>query len=138
MSEVVKLEESGRLALVTIDSPPVNALSEAVRTGLQECIRQAASDGSIEAIVLMCAGRTFIAGADIAELDDAIGDTSYLDLFAEIEALEKPVVAALHGTALGGGVEAALACHFRVAARNTKLGFQRSAEDVAVRPAGRW
>ncbi len=123
MSEVVSLEKSGRLALITIDSPPVNALSEAVRGGLQDCFRQAASDESVDAVVLMCAGRTFIAGADIAELDDAIGDTSYLDLFAEIEALEKPVVAALHGTALGGGVEAALACHYRVAARDTKLGF---------------
>lgn len=123
MSEVVRLEKSQRIGLIIIDSPPVNALSEAVRTGLQGCFRKAAEDDSIEAIVLMCDGRTFIAGADIAELDDAIGDTSYHELFAEIEATQKPVVAALHGTALGGGVEAALACHYRVALRSAKVGF---------------
>jgi 3-hydroxyacyl-CoA dehydrogenase len=123
MSEVVSLKKSDRVALVTIDSPPVNALSEAVRAGLQDCFRKAASDEDIEAIVLLCAGKTFIAGADIAELGGEMGDTSYHELFAEIEALPKPVVAALHGTALGGGVEAALACHYRVAARNAKIGF---------------
>lgn len=123
MSEVVRLEKAGRTGLVIIDSPPVNALSERVRAGLQDCFRQAASDETVEAIVLMCAGKTFIAGADIAELGGEMGDTSYHELFAEIEALDKPVVAALHGTALGGGVEAALACHYRIADRNAKIGF---------------
>jgi len=123
MSEVVRLEKSGRVGLVIIDSPPVNALSEAVRAGLQDCFRRAATDESIEAIVLHCAGKTFIAGADIAELGGEMGDTSYHELFAEIEAIEKPVVAALHGTALGGGVEAALACHYRVADRGARIGF---------------
>ncbi|MDX1403698.1 MAG: 3-hydroxyacyl-CoA dehydrogenase NAD-binding domain-containing protein [Woeseiaceae bacterium] len=123
MSEVVRLEKSGMVGLVIIDSPPVNALSETVRLGLQDCFRKAASDESIEAIVLMCDGRTFIAGADIAELDDVIGDTSYHELFAQIEGMAKPVVAGLHGTALGGGVEAALACHYRVADGKTKIGF---------------
>ena len=123
MSEVVHLEKSGRIGLVIIDSPPVNALSEAVRAGLQDCFRQAANDQSIEVIVLLCAGKTFIAGADIAELGGEMGDTSYHELFAEIEASDKPVVAALHGTALGGGVEAALACHYRVADRGARIGF---------------
>ena len=123
MSEVVSLEKTGRTGLIIIDSPPVNALSEAVRAGLQDCFRQAAADDSIEAIVLLCAGKTFIAGADIAELGGEMGDTSYHELFAEIEAMDKPVVAALHGTALGGGVEAALACHYRVAARDARIGF---------------
>ncbi len=123
MSEVVRLEKSDRIGLIIIDSPPVNALSESVRSGLQDSFREAASDDSISAIVLMCAGKTFIAGADIAELDDAIGDTSYHELFGEIEAMQKPVVAALHGTALGGGVEAALACHYRVAAQSARIGF---------------
>ena len=123
MSEVVHLEKSGRIGLVIIDSPPVNALSEAVRAGLQDCFRQAAIDESIEAIVLLCAGKTFIAGADIAELGGEMGDTSYHELFTEIEAIDKPVVAALHGTALGGGVEAALACHYRVADRGARIGF---------------
>ncbi len=123
MSEVVRLEKSDRIGLIIIDSPPVNALSESVRSGMQDSFRKAASDDSIRAIVLMCAGKTFIAGADIAELDDAIGDTSYHELFGEIEAMEKPVVAALHGTALGGGVEAALACHYRVAVQSARIGF---------------
>ena len=123
MSEVVRLEKSGRTGLVIIDSPPVNALSEAVRKGLEYCFRQAAADDSVEAVVLLCAGRTFIAGADIAELGGEMGDTGYHELFAEIEGIDKPVVAALHGTALGGGVEAALACHYRVAAKSARIGF---------------
>lgn len=122
-NEAVQLEKSGRTGLIVIDSPPVNALSEAVRAGLEKCFRKAAADESIEAIVLLCAGKTFIAGADISELGGEMGDTSYHQLFAEIEAMEKPVVAALHGTALGGGVEAALACHYRVADRDAKIGF---------------
>lgn len=121
--EVVRLEKTGHIGLIIIDSPPVNALSEAVRAGLESCFRAAASAAPVRAIVLMCAGKTFIAGADIAELGGEMGDTSYHGLFAEIEALEKPVVAALHGTALGGGVEAALACHYRVASSDTKIGF---------------
>jgi 3-hydroxyacyl-CoA dehydrogenase len=123
MNDVVRFEKIDSTGVIVIDSPPVNALSKAVREGLQECFREAAADDSVAAIVLACDGKTFIAGADIAELDDAIGDTSYLELFAAIEATEKPVVAALHGTALGGGVEAALACHYRVADRKAKLGF---------------
>jgi len=123
MSEVVRLEKSGHTGLVIIDSPPVNALSEAVRKGLENCFRQAAADDFVEAVVLLCAGRTFIAGADIAELGGEMGDTGYHELFAEIEGIDKPVVAALHGTALGGGVEAALACHYRVAAKSARIGF---------------
>ncbi len=123
MNDVVRFERIDRTGVIVIDSPPVNALSKAVREGLQECFDDAAADDSVAAIVLACDGKTFIAGADIAELDDAIGDKSYLELFAAIEATEKPVVAALHGTALGGGVEAALACHYRVADRKAKLGF---------------
>ena len=124
MNEVVSLERSGHTGLIIIDNPPVNALSEAVRAGLEKCFRDAAADDSVEAIVLLCAGKTFIAGADIAELESGdMGDTSYHELFAEIEALEKPVIAALHGTALGGGVEAALACHYRVAVETARIGF---------------
>lgn len=123
MSEVVRLEKSDRTGVIVIDSPPVNALSEAVRAGLQDCFGKAKADDSVEAIVLLCAGRTFIAGADISELGGEMGDTSYHELFAEIEGLDKPVVAALHGTALGGGVEAALACHYRVASHDARIGF---------------
>ena len=123
MSEVVRLEKSGRLGVININSPPVNALSEAVRKGLLENFREASADESIAAVVLLCEGTTFIAGADLAELGGQMGDTGYHEVFGEIEAMEKPVIAALHGTALGGGVEAALACHYRVAAKSAQIGF---------------
>ncbi|MDH4072417.1 MAG: 3-hydroxyacyl-CoA dehydrogenase NAD-binding domain-containing protein [Gammaproteobacteria bacterium] len=123
MSDVTRLERAGRIGLVIIDNPPVNAISQAVRQGLMECFTDAAGDDAIEAVVLLCDGRTFIAGADIAEFDAPMGAPTCHDLFAVIEGLEKPVVAALHGTALGGGLETALACHYRVADVGAKLGF---------------
>ncbi|MDH4109155.1 MAG: 3-hydroxyacyl-CoA dehydrogenase NAD-binding domain-containing protein [Gammaproteobacteria bacterium] len=123
MSEVVRLERSGRIGLVIIDNPPVNAISRPVRQGLLECFRKAAADRSIEAVVLLCDGRTFIAGADIAEFDAPMAQPTCHPLFAEMEALDKPTVAALHGTALGGGFETALACHYRVANPGARVGF---------------
>jgi 3-hydroxyacyl-CoA dehydrogenase len=120
MSEVVHYQSSDRIGRITIDSPPVNALSTRVRDGLVRCFSIAAGDDDIDAVLLSCAGRTFIAGADISELG---GDLELNEAFALIEGLEKPVVAALHGTALGGGAEAALACHYRVAAADARVGF---------------
>jgi len=123
MNDVTRLERAGRIGIVTIDNPPVNAISQAVRQGLKDCFTEAAGDDAIEAVVLLCAGRTFIAGADIAEFDAPMGAPTCHDLFAVMEGLDKPVVAALHGTALGGGLETALACHYRVAVAGAKLGF---------------
>lgn len=123
MNDIVRLEHSGRVGLIIIDNPPVNAIAQSVRQGLQDQIRAAAGDASIEAVVLMCEGRTFIAGADLAEFDAPMGEPSCHRVFAEIEAMDKPVVAALHGTALGGGLETALACHYRVADPGARLGF---------------
>jgi len=123
MSEVVQYKSSGRIGLVTIDSPPVNALSQLVREGLTKSFSEAAADDSVDAVVLSCAGKTFIAGADLAELDGEVGAPGYHETFGQIEAMEKPVVAAIHGTALGGGVEAVLACHYRVASADARLGF---------------
>ncbi|SFO48722.1 short chain enoyl-CoA hydratase /3-hydroxyacyl-CoA dehydrogenase [Bradyrhizobium sp. Ghvi] len=123
MSEVVKLERHDEVGIVTVDSPPVNALSAAVRGGILECIKAAVADPAIKGIVLTCAGRTFIAGADITEFGKPPKPPALNDVLAEIENSPKPVVAAIHGTALGGGLEVALACHFRVAVKEAKLGL---------------
>jgi 3-hydroxyacyl-CoA dehydrogenase len=123
VSEVVKLERHDEVGIVTVDSPPVNALSAAVRGGILECIKAAIADPAIKGIVLTCAGRTFIAGADITEFGKPPKSPALNEVLAEMENSPKPIVAAIHGTALGGGLEVALACHFRVAVKEAKLGL---------------
>ncbi|QAU44918.1 3-hydroxyacyl-CoA dehydrogenase NAD-binding domain-containing protein [Bradyrhizobium guangzhouense] len=123
MSEVVKLERHDEVGIVTVNSPPVNALSAAVRGGILECVKAAIADPAIKGIVLTCAGRTFIAGADITEFGKPPKPPALNDVLSEIENSPKPVVAAIHGNALGGGLEVALACHFRVAVKEAKLGL---------------
>lgn len=123
MSEVVKLERHDEVGIVTVDSPPVNALSAAVRGGILECIQAAIADPAIKGIVLTCAGRTFIAGADITEFGKPPKPPGLNEVLAEMENSPKPIVAAIHGTALGGGLEVALACHYRVAVKEAKLGL---------------
>ncbi|PZA10469.1 3-hydroxyacyl-CoA dehydrogenase [Rhodopseudomonas palustris] len=123
MSEVVKLAMVKRCAVITIDSPPVNALSAAVRGGVLDSVNAANADGTVEVIVIACAGRTFIAGADITEFGKPPQHPRLSDVIAGIEASAKPVIAAIHGTALGGGLELALGCHFRVAVKDAKLGL---------------
>jgi 3-hydroxyacyl-CoA dehydrogenase len=123
VSEVVKLERHDEVGIVTVNSPPVNALSAAVRGGILEGIKAAVADPAIKGIVLTCAGRTFIAGADITEFGKPPKAPALNDVLAEIENSPKPVVAAIHGTALGGGLEVALACHYRVAVKEAKLGL---------------
>ena len=123
MNDVVKLERHDVVAIVTVDSPPVNALSAAVRRGIFESIKAAAADPEVQAIVLTCAGRTFVAGADITEFGKPPQSPMLNDVIAEIENCGKPVIAAIHGTALGGGLEITLGCHFRVATKEAKLGL---------------
>jgi 3-hydroxyacyl-CoA dehydrogenase len=127
VGDTVRVETSGRIGLVIVDNPPVNALSQSVRQGLEDGFRKAAGDDTIEAVVLCCDGRTFIAGADLAEfdapLDAPVAAPTAHHVFGAIEGLGKPVVAALHGTVLGGGLETALACHYRVADIDARLGF---------------
>ena len=123
INAVTDLTREGDIGIVTINSPPVNALSAAVREGLRDGIRQAEADPQVRAIVLICAGRTFIAGADISEFGKPFTGVSLPDAQAAIEDCAKPVIAAIHGTALGGGLEVALVCHYRVAVPSAKLGL---------------
>ncbi|HEX2134723.1 MAG TPA: 3-hydroxyacyl-CoA dehydrogenase NAD-binding domain-containing protein [Microvirga sp.] len=110
----VRVERAGPVAIVEIDNPPVNAISHAVRAGLMEAVREVRENAGIEAAVIACAGRTFIAGADIREFGQPPREPHLPDVVNAIEACPKPIVAAVHGTALGGGFEIALACHARV------------------------
>ena len=119
----IDLRCDGEVAVVTADNPPVNALKHEVRTGLSEALSQARDEAAIKAVVIACAGRTFFAGADITEFGKPPQAPSLHDVIAAIEAMPKPVVAALHGTALGGGFELALACHFRVAVSGARVGL---------------
>ncbi|NPU66420.1 3-hydroxyacyl-CoA dehydrogenase [Bradyrhizobium sp. 83012] len=123
MSEVAKLDRHDIIGIVTIDSPPVNALSAAVRGGILDNVKAAIDDPAIKAIVLTCGGRTFIAGADITEFGKPPKPPALNDVLSTIENSPKPVIAAIHGTALGGGLEVALACHYRVATKDSKLGL---------------
>lgn len=118
----VTLEKDGNVAVVIVNNPPVNALSWHVREGLANHFATALADDSVEAIVLRCDGSTFIAGADISEFGKAPRGPDFNAVLNSIEQATKPVVAAIHGTALGGGLETALVCHYRVAVPSAKLG----------------
>ena len=120
---VARYRVDGRVAVITIDSPPVNALGHAVRTGIVECLTKALADPAVQAIVMACEGRTFFAGADVTELGKPILPPVLGDIMALFEASPKPVVAAMHGTALGGGFELALAAHYRVMVPSAAVGL---------------
>ena len=122
MSSPVSYTLDDKIGVITIDLPPVNALSHAVRQGLHDAIA-AAQDDTSEAVVIVCDGRTFIAGADITEFGKPPQKPFLPDLLNEIEASAKPVVAAIHGTALGGGLETALAAHYRCALATARVGL---------------
>lgn len=123
MSDPVTMRRDGEIAVITVDNPPVNALKQAVRAGLQRLFKEADADGSVKAIVLTCAGRTFIAGADITEFGKPPMAPSLIETITDIDLVSKPTVAAIHGTALGGGLEIALGCNYRVASKDAKLGL---------------
>ena len=123
MTDVATWAVEDAVGILTIYSPPVNALGLAVRKGLSDGIAALNADPAVQAIVLICGGRTFFAGADIAEFGKPFLVPTLIDVLAELEASAKPVVAAIHGTALGGGLETALVCGYRIAVPSAKFGL---------------
>ena len=119
----ITTRREGDVLVVVSDNPPVNALGIDVRRGLADAIAEAAKDPAVKAVVIRGAGRTFFAGADITEFGKPMQSPGLPEVVDLIEASPKPVVAAIHGTALGGGLEVALACHYRVAVASAKLGL---------------
>ena len=122
MGATVKYERQGPIGVVRIDNPPVNALSHAVRSGIMDALATAATDDST-AVVLSCDGRTFIAGADITEFGKPPQAPSLPDLLLTLDKHPKLTIAAIHGTALGGGFEVALTCNYRIALTTAKVGL---------------
>lgn len=122
-ASAVQYENKEGVGIITVNNPPLNVLSQAVRDGLMAALKEAAADDAAAAVVLNGAGRSFTAGADISEFGAPFKGADINEICAALEDMPKPVVAALHGTPLGGGLEIALACHYRVAAKDARLGL---------------
>ena len=123
INDVTNLDINENISILTLNSPPVNALSANVREGLDIGIKAAIANNNVEAIVLICDGRTFIAGADISEFGKEPKGPSLFEVQEELENSPKPIIAAIHGTALGGCLEVALTCHYRIAVPSAKCGL---------------
>ena len=123
INAVADLAIDGEVATVTINSPPVNALSQGVRDGIKRGVEAAIADAAVKAILIICAGRTFLPGADITEFGKPPTRPYLPEVLDVIENAPKPVIAALHGTALGGGFEVALTAHYRIAVPSAKCGL---------------
>src|SRR5216684_7455466 len=127
MNELVKFSNQGGIGVITVDNPPVNALSPGVPEGILAAVKQAQTDDSIQALVLIGSGRTFIAGADIREFGKITSGErkdkfSLTELMLAMEDSSKPVICAIHGTAFGGGLEVAMGAHYRVAVASAQVG----------------
>ncbi len=120
---VISTEINENIAIVTVDNPPVNALSHAVRNGLCDALKDVSDKEDVQAIIIICAGRTFCAGADISEFGKPPLTPTLPDLMDIMDGVSKPLVAAMHGTALGGGFEVAMCCHYRIMDINGKVGL---------------
>src|SRR5277367_5009038 len=127
MSDLVQFTKDHGIAVITINNPPVNALSPGVPEGISESIERIDNDPEIKAAVLIGGGRTFVAGADIKEFGKMVSGKTprgagMLPFLLRVEDCKKPIVVAIHGTAFGGGLELAMACHYRVAAPSAQVG----------------
>ncbi len=122
MAAAVRIEREGAVAVLVMDNPPVNAMSHALRIAIKDALAEASADASFSAVVLIGAGRSLIAGADITEFGRPRGEPLTPTLIAIMEAAQKPVIAAIHGFALGGGLELAMGCHYRIATPDARLG----------------
>ncbi len=127
MNDLVQLSQDNDIAIITINNPPVNALSPGVPEGISDAIEQVGKDSSVKAAVLIGGGRTFVAGADIKEFGKITSGTAkrgvaFVPMLERIEDCPKPIVMAIHGTAFGGGLELAMAGHYRVAAPGAQVG----------------
>src|SRR6266702_1184956 len=127
MSELVKFSNEAGIGVITVDNPPVNALSPGVPEGILAAVKQAQTDDSVQALVLIGSGRTFIAGADIREFGKITSGErkdkfSLTELMLVMEDSTKPVICAIHGTAFGGGLEVAMGAHYRVAVPSAQVG----------------
>ena len=120
---VVTYHRDGNVGVITTNNPPVNALGHAVRAGILAALEEAEADTAVQAIVVACEGRTFHAGADISEFGKPPQPPFLGEVIHRLETSKKPVVAALHGTALGGGFEIAMGCHYRVAVLSAQVGL---------------
>lgn len=118
-----RFEKHGKVGIILVENPPVNAIGHGVRLHIVESLKAAEDDDEVQAVVIACAGRTFMAGADIAEFKTGQRPPYLPDVIAALDGFSKPLVAAIHGTAFGGGFEIALACHYRVAIADAKLGL---------------
>ena len=123
MSSPVTYERKENIGIITVNNPPVNALSQAVRAGLSDCLKEALNDSATEAVIVTGGGRTFMAGADISEFGKPTMSPDLNSVIFEYENSSKPTIAALHGTPLGGGLEVSMGCHYRVANSKTLLGL---------------
>jgi 3-hydroxyacyl-CoA dehydrogenase len=121
MTQIVELQRHGDIALIVVDNPPVNTITAAARAAMRAALKQVAADSSLRAVVLRTGGNNFFTGAAINEFSGPPREAEYRALWAQFEGLEVPMIAAMHGSAIGGGLELALACHYRVATPTAKF-----------------
>src|SRR5688572_20700576 len=121
MNPIVQLQRQDDIAVILVDNPPVNTITAAARAGMSEALATVAADPAIRAVILRCGGNNFFTGADINEFSGPPKEAEYRELWAKFEGLKVPMIACTHGSAIGGGLELALACHYRIAPTSAKF-----------------